>query len=180
MEPIVALNQIIEQCHKINLSFVRIKVPKESKSYLLCYEWKEWPNNLNDLIDLNNISENSIWRHILISSWCHSYIVIDIRRFNSMCPLPLCCSNYSQKCKWKIEETQRKMTRKKTSIWKQDIAFLNFLINIAFAILATFQVLVLITLSTLRHWATHDVRWFKRWLAITIFELLSVVYISWE
>ena len=109
MEPIVALNQIIEQCHKINLSFVRIKVPKESKSYLLCYEWKEWPNNLNDLIDLNNISENSIWRHILISSWCHSYNVIDVRRFNDMCPLPLRCSNDSQTSEWKIlEETQKR------------------------------------------------------------------------
>ena len=28
MEPIVALNQIIQQNHKRNLSFVRIKVPK--------------------------------------------------------------------------------------------------------------------------------------------------------
>ena len=56
------------------------------------------------------------------------------------------------------EETQRKIPRKKTSIWKHDIAFLNFLINIAFTILATFQILVLITLSTLRPWrrTTYD------------------------
>ena len=56
------------------------------------------------------------------------------------------------------EETQRKITRKKTSIWKHDVAFLNFFINITFTILATFQILVLITLSTLRPWATHDAR----------------------
>ena len=48
------------------------------------------------------------------------------------------------------EETQRKITRKKTSIGKHDVAFLNFFINITFTILATFQILVLITLSTLR------------------------------
>ena len=124
-------------------------------------------------------SENSIWCHILISSWCHSYNDIDIRRFNNMCPLPLCCSNVSQKYKWKIEKTQRKIKKKKTSLWKHDIAFLNFLINIAFTILATFQILVLIALSTLRPWATQRTI-FKRWLAIAIFEWLSVVFISWE
>ena len=88
-----------------------------------------------------------------------------------MCPPPLCCSNDNQKCEWKIEETQkaeietqltqkkqRKLTRKKTSICKHDIAFLNFLINIAFTILAAFQILVLVTLSILRPWATHDVQ----------------------
>ena len=33
-----------------------------------------------------------------------------------MCPLPICCYNDTQKCEWKIvntEETQRKITRKK-------------------------------------------------------------------
>ena len=48
------------------------------------------------------------------------------------------------------EEKQKKIARKKSSIWKHDIAFLNFLINIAFTILATFQILLLITSSTLR------------------------------
>ena len=44
-----------------------------------------------------------------------------------------------------IEETKRKITRKRTSIRKHNIAFLNFLINIAFKMLATFQILVLVT-----------------------------------
>ena len=112
IEPIVALNQINQQHHKRSLSFVRIKVPKWSKSYLVCYKWRSdsqvTPNNLNNLSNLNNFSENSIWRHILILSWCHIYSVIDIGRFNNMCPLPLSCSNDSQKCEWKIvEETQK-------------------------------------------------------------------------
>ena len=55
------------------------------------------------------------------------------------------------------DKTQRKR-RKKTSIWKHDIAFLNVLINIAFTILATFKILVLMTLSTPRPWATHKIR----------------------
>ena len=40
IEPIVALNQINQQHHKRSLSFVRIKVPKWSKSYLVCYKWR--------------------------------------------------------------------------------------------------------------------------------------------
>ena len=121
---------------------------------------------------MNIFSKNSNWRHFLISSWCHTYNVIVIRRFNNMWPLSLCCSNNSQKCEWKIvqetqktqietqiiQKKQRKMTRTKTSIWKHDIAFLNFFINITFTTLVTFQILVLITLSTLRPWATSDVR----------------------
>ena len=49
---------------------------------------------------------------MLISSWCYSYNVIDIQRFNNMCPLLFCCSNDSQKCEWKIvEETQKTQDR---------------------------------------------------------------------
>ena len=74
--------------------------------------------------------------------------VIDIQRFNNMCTLPLCCSNDSQECDTdrdtdNTEQTQKKKTRKKTSISKHDIS--NFFKNIAFIILGTFQILVLIT-----------------------------------
>ena len=55
------------------------------------------------------------------------------------------------------DKTQ-KNNKKKTSIWKHDLAFLNFLINISFTILVTFKILVLITLSTLRPWAMHKIR----------------------
>ena len=62
-----------------------------------------------------------------------------------MCPLPLHCSNDSQKYEWKImnkEETQRKKRKEKTLIWKHEIGlgknfnlkhevgFLNFLRNL--------------------------------------------------
>ena len=79
---------------------------------------------------------------------CHSYNFISIRRFINMCPLPLFCFNDSRKCELKIvEETQKtqietKITRKKYSILKHNTTFLNLLVNIEFAILATFQILV--------------------------------------
>ena len=49
-----------------------------------------------------------------------------------MCTLPPCCPNDSQKCEWKIintELTQRKKRKEKTSFWKHKIGFLNFLRN---------------------------------------------------
>ena len=99
---------------------------------------------------------------------CYSYNFIDIWRLINMCPLPLSCSN---RRKWQrkiVKDTQttqtetqitqkRKITRKETLIWKHEITFFNVLVNITFTILATFQILLLITLSTLRPWTTHDV-----------------------
>ena len=78
-------------------------------------------------------------------SW--SYNFIDIRRFINMFPLPIYCSNDIQYCESKIaEETQKKqtetqwkITRIKVSIWRHDIAFLNFLINTTLLVLAIFQ-----------------------------------------
>ena len=122
-----------------SLSFVSIKVLKWSKSYLLCYNWKEW---LLGNSNLNNFSENSIWRHILILPWFHSYklwFYWYLKPYD-MSHLLLCCSDDSQKCEWKVintEETQKKKTMKKTLIWKHDIGFLNFRRNITFTILVT-------------------------------------------
>ena len=50
-------------------------------------------------------------------------------------------------CEWKImntEETERKKNKEKTSIWKPDIGLLNFLRDIKYTILATFQIFVVI------------------------------------
>ena len=56
-------------------------------------------------------------------------------------PLQLCCSNGSQKCEWKNNEHRRNREKKKA---KKKLQFenliLNFLRNIAFTILATFQI----------------------------------------
>ena len=66
-----------------------------------------------------------------------------------------------------MTEKTDKNNKEKTSIRKHDIAFLDFLLNIAFAILASSCFNNLInpqTLSDARR------RFFKRWLAIAIFE----------
>ena len=73
------------------------------------------------------------------------------------------------------EEKQRKVASKKTSIWKNDITFLNFLINITFTIHAIFQILVLITLPIPQTLSDARSMFFKLWLAVAIFELLSFV-----
>ena len=95
---------------------------------------------LLDNSKLNNFSQNSIWSLVLISSWWHSYDFFDIWDLIDTCSLSLCCSNDSQKCEWQImntEETERKKSQEKTSIWKPDIGLLNFLRNTAFTIIAT-------------------------------------------
>ena len=134
---------------------MRVKVLEWSKSYLVCYKRKEWLENSK----LNNISENSILRLILILPWWHGYNFIDIWRLIDMCPLPPCCSNDNQKCKWKImnkEERERKKSEEKASIWKHDVGLLNFLRNITFTILLTFQIFVIVNFWSLRR-TTHDV-----------------------
>ena len=123
-----------------SLSFVRIKVPNGSKSYLACYKCIEWLDNSK----LNNFSENSVWSLILLSSWWHSCNFIDIWRLIDACPLLPCCSHESQKYDWKItntEETERKKKKGKIFYSKTDIGLLDFLRNITFKILATFFLL---------------------------------------
>ena len=128
-EPIVALNQISHHHHwevwvlgdrSVIITTEKCEfweIPKWGKKYLLCYKCIEWLDNSK----LNNFSANSIWRLILISSWWHSYYFIDIWRLIDTCPPPLCCSNDSQKCEWKIintEQTERKNTKKKVQFEK--------------------------------------------------------------
>ena len=58
-----------------------------------------------------------------------------------MCPLPLYCSDDSQKCdeKYRAQKKHKeKKTMKKTLIWKHDISFLNFRSSITFTIITTF------------------------------------------
>ena len=119
-----------------SLSFVRIKVPNGSKSYLACYKCIEWLDNSK----LNNFSENWVWSLILLSSWWHSYNSIDIWRLIDTCPVPPCCSHESQKYDWKITNTEETEKKKKGKSFysKTDIGLLNFLRNITFKILATF------------------------------------------
>ena len=108
--------------------------------------------------------DNFIFRKIqygILSWFRHDDIVISSLIFDVllMCTLPLCCPNDSQKCEWKIintEKTQRKKRKEKTSFWKREIGFLNFLRNITFTNFAIFQTFI-IFLSTLRAWTTHDV-----------------------
>ena len=103
--------------------------------------------------------EDLIWHLILISSWWYSYKFIDIWRLFDKCTLPLCCLNSSQKCEWKIiktEKTQRKNKKEKTSFWKHEIGFLNFLRNITFTILGIFESFIIFlvnseTLNDARH-----------------------------
>ena len=77
-----------------------------------------------------------------------------------MRPLPLCCSDDSQKCEWKImntEETQRKQNKEKKLQFENTI-LVPWIFLEPFAILLTFQNFVIITMSTLRPWTMHDVR----------------------
>ena len=86
---------------------------------------------------------------------------IDIRRLIDTCLLLLCDSNHSQMCKWKImntEETERKKSKEKTSIWKPNIGLLNFLRNKAFTVLATSQIFCYNYLVNRQTWTTYDVR----------------------
>ena len=158
---------------------MRIKVPKWSKRYLVCYRWKEWLGNSK----LNSFSENSIWRLILISSWWHSYNFIDIWRLIDMCPLPLCCSNDSQKCERKIinpkKNTEKIKKGKNFSLkaryWSLEFSQKHNIHN--FCYLPNFCYNFFVTLQTL-----NDARrtFFKHWLIISNFELLTVVFRSWE
>ena len=70
---------------------------------------------------------------------------------------------------------ERKKARKKTSVWKHDIGLLNFLRNITFTILATFQFFFInypVNPQTLNH---APCTFFTRWLIISNVELLTVV-----
>ena len=131
---------------------------------------------MNNLIQII-FSENSIWRHILISPWSHSYNVFDIWRFNNMCPPLLCCSNESQKWEWKIKGAQRKITRKqfnlKTRYYFLEFSYKHSIHN--FCDLPNSCLNYLINRQTLSH---AQRTFFRRWLAI--FELLSLVFRSWE
>ena len=90
-----------------------------------------------------------------------------------MCTLPFCCSNDSQKCEWKIintEKKNRKKRRKKAWFWKHKIGFFNFLRSIILTILPTFQSFIIFLL----------IKFFKCWSIISNFALLTVVFRSWE
>ena len=74
--------------------------------------------------------------------------------------LLICCSNDSQRYEWKVmstEQTQKNKRKEKTLIWKHDIGLLNFLRNITFTVLATFQTFATIFLSAFRPWTMHNV-----------------------
>ena len=103
----VAHNQISQ--HHRKEAFVSIKVPKWSKSYLVCYRWRAWLLNNSKL---NTFLVILVWFLIWTSSFCHSYYYIDIWRMNDMYVLSLCCFNNGQKCKLKKKWTEK--TRKKT------------------------------------------------------------------
>ena len=70
------------------------------KSHFACCKWKEWLDNSK----LNDFSENSIGRLILILPWwhCSYYNFFDIWRLIYMRPQPLCCSKDNQKYEWKM------------------------------------------------------------------------------
>ena len=137
--------------------------------------------------------ENSLCRHILISPWCNSYNFINIRHIINMYSLTLSCSNDSQKCEWKIleetqktqietqitQEKQRENSKEKNFNLKTWYCFLelsykhNIHISCDFPN-SCFKYLVNAEIM-------HDARraFFKRWLVMAIFELLSVVFRSW-
>ena len=148
----VAHNQISQ--HHRKEAFVSIKVPKWSKSYLVCYKWRAWLLNNSKL---NTFLVILVWFLIWTSSFCHSYYYIDIWRMNDMYVLSLCCFNNGQKCKLKKNEQKKQGKKLDISIWKHNIGFLNFVRTITFTILATFQNFGIIILSTLRSRTTYDV-----------------------
>ena len=134
----------------------------------------------NDQITSNWIIYRKI-QYGMLSWFRHDDIVISSMIFDVLCTLPLCCPNDSQKCDWKVintEKTQRKKRKEKTSFWKHKIGFLNFLRNITFnsCDLPKFDNFLLNsqTLNDARRTV------FKRWLIISNFELLIVVFRSWE
>ena len=110
------------------------------------------------------------------------YNFIDIWSLIVMCPLPLCCSDDTRKCEWKImnnKKHRKKKTMKKTLIWKNNIVFLNFHKNITFTFLRPSKILLQLPCQSSdlnEAWRT----FFNRWSVIAIFRSLPVVFKSCE
>ena len=105
----------------------------ESKMYLV---WKLW------LLSCSYITPTQFFRIFLISSLFHNFIFIYIWWIADISPLSQCCSNDSQKGKWKNEHRrnrEKKEEKLDISIPNREIRFLNFLRFIAFTILGTFK-----------------------------------------
>ena len=106
-----------------------------------------------------------------------------------MCPLPLCCSNDSQKCERKIvEETQKtqietQITHKKhreNFNLKRRYCFLKFSYEHSIHNSCDFPNSCLNNLVNPHTLSDARRTFFKRWSSIANFELFSVVFRSWE